>query len=318
MYMAFFNAQNIKHKLALSGAIFVALAAIIGSGTVSAATPGSLSIAEFMANPAVVTDANGEWIELTNTSNATVNLTGWDIDGSTISGSPFVRPGHSLVVCKNANTALNGGVVCDATSNFSLGNTADTINVRDENNLVIATLSYSENTVVEGKSNYADLSKESGRKYNADNFGTPAHNQTTPPVLPGEIRVHHTIDTNNNLWPDFNAGEPHFKGRIVRLYQVNGSGWQAKGEVQTTGEYYAKSAKFVVDPGKYALCEVAVPGFSQSFSRTITGWYSAPEVGVTNQSTQTDEYAKCIPVNVSSQVLSSHVFGDTPVLTEAE
>lgn len=316
MHMAFFNAQNIKHKLALSGAIFVALVAIFSSGSAKAATPDSVSITEFMANPAVVTDANGEWIELKNISSETISLENWDIDGSTISGKTFMRPGHSLVICKNANTALNGGVVCDATSGFSLGNTTDTINLRDENNVVISSLTYGENTVVEGKSNYSDLTKEAGRKYNADNFGTPAHNQTTPPLLPGEIRVHHAIDLNNNLWPDFNTGEPHYKGRIVRLYQVTGSIWNAKGEVQTTGEYYAKSAKFVVDPGKYALCEVAASGYAQSFSRTITGWYSAPEVGVANQSTQTDEYAKCIPVNVTSQVISSHVFGDAPVLAQ--
>lgn len=313
MHMAFFNAQNIKQKFALTGAVFIMSLLALGLKA-SAAVPGSLSITEFMANPAVVTDANGEWIELTNTSAATIDLTGWDIDGSTISGSPFVRPGHSLVICKKADTVLNGGVVCDATSNFSLSNTADTINVRDENNLIITSLSYGENTIEEGKSNYADLSKEMARKYNNDNFGTPSHNQTTPPVLPGEVRVHHTIDYNNNLWPDFNAGEPHFKGRVVRLYQLTSSGWTQQGEVETTGLYYAQSAKFVVDPGKYALCELATPGYTQSFSRTITGWYSAPEVGIANQSGANDEYGKCIPVHVSSGIISSHVFGDTPVL----
>lgn len=310
--MAFFNAKNIKQSLVLSGAIFSTMLASMGA-VASAASPGSMQITEFMANPASVTDTNGEWVELKNASSETINLTSWDIDGSTISGSVFVRPGHSVVICKNANTSLNDGVICDATSGFSLTNTSDTINLRDEENAVVDTLSYGDGIIQEGRSNARSLVSETSKKYSTNNFGTPAHNQTSPPVTPGEIRVHHSIDLNRNGWP-FDADEAHFKGRTIRLYQVNAGAWIPKGAVETTGKYYTESAKFVVDPGKYALCEVATPDFTQSFSRTIAGWYSAPEVGVSNLSGAADEYAKCIPVNVSSNVFTSHVFGDMPVL----
>lgn len=318
MQMAFLFSQKTKRLLAFGSTIALVALSMIPA-TASAASPGTVTITEFMANPAVVSDANGEWIEIKNATGTAVDMTGWDIDGSTIttaSGSFILERNASAVICKNANRAQNDGVICDGVSGFSLGNTSDTINLRDETNAVVNALAYGEGVVAEGKSNHASLSQETTKKYSVNNFGQPAHNQTNPPSLPGTIYVAHVIDANHNKLPDFVDGESHQAGRTVRLYAVNGTNWTLKDSVQTRNTTFQYTAKFVVAPDAYALCEVATSGFTQSFTRTIVGWYSYPEVGVTNQSGASDEYSKCIPIHVSSSEDSSHVFGDYQTATE--
>lgn len=314
MQMAFLFSQKTKRLLGMGSALALALAMpLLLPVTVSAASPGTVTITEFMANPAVVSDANGEWVEIKNATGTAVDMTGWDIDGSTIttaSGSFILERNASAVICKNANRAQNDGVICDATSGFSLGNTSDTIALRDEKNATIHSLSYTDGIIQEGKSTHANLTNETAKKYSTNNFGQPAHNQTNPPSLPGTIYVSHVIDANHNHSPDFADGEVHHAGRTVRLYAVNGDNWTLKNTLQTRSTTFQFTAKFVVEPDAYALCEVATSGFTQSFTRTIVGWTTYPEVGISNLSGAGDEYNKCIPINVSSNEASSHVFGD--------
>ncbi len=317
MRMAFFITQKTKRLLALSGIMTVAILALL-HGNASAASPGTVTITEFMPNPAVVSDANGEWVEIKNATDTAVDMTGWDIDGSTIvttSGSFILERHASAVICKNTTRSQNDGVVCDGRSNFSLGNVSDTINLRDETNAVVDSLSYGEGVVQEGKSVFADLSYESVKKYSVNNFGQPAHNQTTPLSASSIIYVAHTIDANRNFWPEFIEGEPHHGGRTVRLYATYGDTWTLKNSLKTTNAPLFGTAKFTAEPDSYALCEVATPGFTQSFTRTIVGWFTYPEVGIANLSGANDEYEKCIPINVSANEPSSHVFGDYPTVT---
>jgi len=310
--MAFFN-TNINRLLVASGGV-IAVALLLIANPAAAAEPGSLIITEFMANPAVVTDANGEWVEIKNPGDQTIDITGWDIDGSTINttGEPLtIAPRTFAVICKNANIAQNDGVICDGTSNFSLGNVSDTISLRDEDNLVIASVVYGEGVAQNGRSTHASsLLPETTHKYSVNNFGKPAHNSLTPPEANGEIRVHHSIDQNRNNFPFDSAGEEHYKGRTIRLYNRFNSGWTYVSEVMTNGKYYAATAKFIVAPGKYAACEVSEPGYTQSYVRTILGWYNAPETGITNLSGEADEYEKCMPLSVQAKTVTGGVFGD--------
>ncbi|ODS41261.1 hypothetical protein BEH94_04350 [Candidatus Altiarchaeales archaeon WOR_SM1_SCG] len=98
---------------------------------VAAPSSGSIIITEIMMDPAVVTDTNGEYVELYNSGNKTYNLQGLILkdNGSnshTISSSLLIAPESYIVLCKNDNSSENGGFTCDYQySGFMLSNTPD-------------------------------------------------------------------------------------------------------------------------------------------------------------------------------------------------
>lgn len=103
-------------------------------------TGGPIIINEVMINPAAVSDAAGEYVELFNAGDAVVDIQGWTIrdDGSdafTIPmGAPVdVAPGASFVIAANADPNLNGGFAVDlAWTSFFLANTADEVVLLDD------------------------------------------------------------------------------------------------------------------------------------------------------------------------------------------
>ena len=86
---------------------------------------------EVMQNPDAVGDSEGEWFEVFNRSGGPVDLGGCIVrdDGSnsfTISGSLTAPPGGYLLLAKNGDFGVNGGVVADYEYGSSdLGNTDD-------------------------------------------------------------------------------------------------------------------------------------------------------------------------------------------------
>ena len=98
--------------------------------------PGDVIITEFLANPVSGSDDGKEWIEVFNTTNADVDLTGWTLsdnedDVHTIGGdAPVLVPskGH-LVLGESADPSANGGAPVDYAygGSFTLGNNADEI-----------------------------------------------------------------------------------------------------------------------------------------------------------------------------------------------
>ncbi len=128
-----------------------------------------------------------------------------------------------------------------------------------------------------------------------------------------EIRVHKVYDVNEDGLPGWSGPEAHQPGWTIRLYQNTGAGWIYKDSVVTTGLVYSLSAKFIVDPGDYILCEVQQLGYAQSFARTIEGWVSWPDYSVANTSGATDEGEKCIPLTAVSADITSYVFGNIPL-----
>ncbi|MEX1361954.1 MAG: lamin tail domain-containing protein [Nannocystaceae bacterium] len=99
--------------------------------------PGELVISELMPNPDLVTDDDGEWLELTNVSAGPVDIEGCVLyDASTDedfidSGMPIVvPPGGAVVLAKTVDPALNGGIAgvpYAFGSSYSLVNTGDEI-----------------------------------------------------------------------------------------------------------------------------------------------------------------------------------------------
>lgn len=102
-----------------------------------APAPGAVVITEIMNDPAqVLSDAAGEWVELTNVSAETVDLAACKLhdahddhfEFATIGAPVYIAPGGHVVVAVNGDPETNGGIdVAAVYSNFFLSNTADEV-----------------------------------------------------------------------------------------------------------------------------------------------------------------------------------------------
>ena len=81
-------------------------------------TDQGVVITEIMVNPAAVSDSYGEWFEITNTTDTTIDIHGWTIkDGdsdeheiSNDSMAVTIAPSDYFVLASNGDSALNGGL----------------------------------------------------------------------------------------------------------------------------------------------------------------------------------------------------------------
>lgn len=99
----------------------------------------NIVINEIMADPdSPITDAKGEWFEVYNPHGYDIDMFNWTIkdDGSDyhqITAHLTVPAGGYAVLCRNGDSATNGGVTCDYTySGFIMTNSGDQI-VLDDN-----------------------------------------------------------------------------------------------------------------------------------------------------------------------------------------
>ena len=126
---------------------------------------GLLVITEFMADPAAVRDAVGEWFEVYNPSpQQTLNLNGWRIrdgnkDNHLIALDIEVAPQGYLVLGRNSDETLNGGnPVGYEYHGFNLTNTEDAIELVDFTGRVVDRVAYDDSLVFPGASTSLDLS----------------------------------------------------------------------------------------------------------------------------------------------------------------
>ena len=125
----------------------------------AAVLPGTLVISEFMANPAAVSDATGEWLELFNTTVNPIDVNGLTLadNGNDLhvidNGGPlFVASGDYLLLARGGESASNGGLNPDYVySGFVLGNSNDTI-VLSDGATEIARIDYDSSLVAAGQS----------------------------------------------------------------------------------------------------------------------------------------------------------------------
>ena len=134
-------------RIARGALAIVAAAAIVAAcdrkagtltsrGSVAGGASGVV-IDEIMANPRAAPDDHGEWIELHNIQSTPVELRGWTVAsgndrGITIDRSVVVPAGGYVVLARDGNTAMNGGVTASFvyTEGLSLGNGADWLALR--------------------------------------------------------------------------------------------------------------------------------------------------------------------------------------------
>ncbi len=96
---------------------------------------GEIVITEIMVNPEAVSDTNGEWVEIYNSTNRSLLLNGLILKDAgsnkhTLNSSSqlVMLPGAYWILAKNADSLTNGGVRVDyAYSSFTLANTEDQI-----------------------------------------------------------------------------------------------------------------------------------------------------------------------------------------------
>ena len=139
-----------------------------GPASASVPTPGAVVITELMIHPQATDDAQGEWVEIHNSTSSWVDLTGSmladrGVDAVEIepvsSGSLIVEPGGYLTLCAEADYWDNGGVDCDGTfyywtlgGGFALSNSEDEVKLISSTGSLLDEVRYSDGFSVEGES----------------------------------------------------------------------------------------------------------------------------------------------------------------------
>ena len=109
-------------------------------------------ITEVMANPASVSDSYGEWFEVLNTTDSTIDMHGWsikDLDGDEhqlTSGQATIPilSGEYFILAKNGDQTQNGGVNVNYVYNgYSLSNSEDEIILLDASGAIVDEVHYS-------------------------------------------------------------------------------------------------------------------------------------------------------------------------------
>jgi hypothetical protein len=102
---------------------------------------GAVIVTEIFKDPVHVSDSQGEWIEITNTSHGPVDIEGWKLsdlgsNSHTLSNGGqgiVLLPGQLFVLGIQDDPLLNGGVnVSYQYSSFTLSNGADEVILRDD------------------------------------------------------------------------------------------------------------------------------------------------------------------------------------------
>jgi endonuclease/exonuclease/phosphatase family metal-dependent hydrolase len=119
-------------------------------------TDQGIVITEIMPNPAAVSDSYGEWFEIHNTTDSTIDIDGWIIkDGGSethtitnVDMSVPVMPGDYFVFVRNADSTLNGGLIADYEySGFLLSNSEDEIILMDGTGAIVDEVHYNNSWV---------------------------------------------------------------------------------------------------------------------------------------------------------------------------
>jgi len=82
-----------------------------------AVNPGDIIITEIFQNPQIVSDSDGEWFEVYNTTSEAIDMDGWGLDDHNSSsiiesarGTTIVPAGGYIVLVKNTDSSTNGGI----------------------------------------------------------------------------------------------------------------------------------------------------------------------------------------------------------------
>jgi hypothetical protein len=245
--------------------------AVLAVPAVYAQGAGDLVVTEFMANPAAVSDSDGEYVEIYNRTGTSYDLDGFRLrdDGSNdhpIGASVVVAPGAFVILARSADPMGDGSVTPDYVySSFTLTNSADEIVLETGDGTEIFRLAYTdgdaggagvamETSNVEsagsaGSAGQDDLVAASTQMPNGD-FGSPGDFGDT--VLPVELAAFAAeVDGRAVTLRWATASETDNAGFHV-LHRVSsdaGAEWTALGFVGGAGTTVeAQSYRFATGP----------------------------------------------------------------------
>ena len=209
-----------------------------------------LIINEIMSDPTMVSDVVGEWFEIYNADENSIDLSGYyftDAEGDSfgISSSLVIQPMQYVVFGCNNDQNSNGGFTVDYAynrTNFSLDNTEDEIIFYDSNNNQIDTVQYNSSfPILAGASleltglfydnNNGSFWATSMVQYGLGDYGTPGNqNSTNLSIISiyGDTLNFGQVDTSvsnvqyffiqNNLVPDLSITDIIYNNDEITPY----------------------------------------------------------------------------------------------------
>ena len=218
-------------------------AAGTGGAGGSAGASSSLIVTEMMVNPKNVTDDLGEYVELYNTTDAAIDLSGYELyDGfnntHVISKSVIVPAKGYALLARNGDPKQNGGLFPDYVyDNFFLSNTKDAVKLKDKSGKVVASVEYTGSAPWPASDGAAlelsDLSKDPAdpaswtlakNRYGTGDLGTPGGPNGYGPTP-------YTLDAADLGWQDPSLGASLFFSYFDQPEKVI---LQALGKAQTS------------------------------------------------------------------------------------
>lgn len=237
-----------------------------GGSTSRQASKHPVVINEVMADPVAVADDPGEWIELYNWGSTGVDLEGWVIHSAghsphKIKQSVVIEPGGYLVVGREADPRLNGGVAVDYVvggAKLKLSNGSDWVVLRDEYGLLVDSVGWT-SPVPAGASR---MLKDAGQD-NSDLLGSNWVTATTPygagdlgtPGRPneGQVRPNRWVVISEVMADP--VGLDDDDGEWIELHNwgtepVDIAGWSL---LSARDPLHVISTSLVIEPGGYVV-----------------------------------------------------------------
>jgi len=207
-----------------------------------------VSITEIMPDPSAVSDSYGEWFEIYNSADTSINIHGWiikDLDNDYhIIGDEetdvIIEPGQYFVLARNSNEGLNGGIsVGYQYNNFTLSNN-DEIILTDGSGAILDEVHYTNSWAYESGASMEihdpDLDNSiygnwyaSGFQYGSGDYGTPGtdwqnldvENNTT--VFPNNFELIGAFPNPFNSTTRIRYKISRSGDYSIRVYTVKGS-----------------------------------------------------------------------------------------------
>ncbi len=202
----------------LAGA-FIAIFALLAQPLIGLNVPAAFAapvINEVMPNPVVISDANGEWVELKNDDDVDVDISGWTIAGGVVPSGQIIAAGGYYVLCNSIEATSE----CDgvSTSSMNIGNNGTrTLRLKNAVNALIDEFTYVGSTggqsieVVNeagekiGVNNDTDAYQTNEAAPASGNTGTPGSKNSSQPQIVNisnvtELRAAIRNQTDGQTW----------------------------------------------------------------------------------------------------------------------
>ena len=215
----------------------------------------SIVISEIMINPSAVSDSYGEWFEVVNMTDMTIDLQGWTIkDGdenghiiNNIGNTLFISPGEYIVLSRNNDFSINGGLISDYVyEGISFSNSEDAILLMNVEGEIIDEVQYTNSwPILSGSSiEIHDLNLNNNDNFNwfsatsiygDGDFGTPgiSFNAT--------LKTDHSMELPISFSLSHAYPNPFNPSTMVKIQ--NSSGKNLKLEIFNLNGYLIKSVE---------------------------------------------------------------------------